>query len=216
MNVGSIKVWIEKLETKWRRSSRHVNAWRTALNTLKIDLYDYNKFNMRLQFRLYGIGQKGARENKFCSSPKVKLRKRTSNQKLQSSLLGPHTVTAQVNVHSFLLFFSQMLYITTFSFVVFSISPIFSPFNWYLCWKFWNSRLQLLLLSFFLPFFPEISDWVNCSKMKSPLWKLRKLGLNKSEPEENWDHLVSVHGDGLTQAAKVHIIDYWFLLGLCS
>ncbi|KAK6153223.1 hypothetical protein DH2020_012862 [Rehmannia glutinosa] len=39
------------------------------------------------------------------------------------------------------------------------------------------------------------------SEMKSPLGKLRKLGLNKSEPEENWDHHISVHLDGLTQAA---------------
>ncbi|KAL3640025.1 hypothetical protein CASFOL_014993 [Castilleja foliolosa] len=38
--------------------------------------------------------------------------------------------------------------------------------------------------------------------MKSSLGKLRKLGLNKSEPEENWGHHISVHIDGLTQAAK--------------
>ncbi|GFQ00802.1 uncharacterized protein at2g33490 [Phtheirospermum japonicum] len=38
--------------------------------------------------------------------------------------------------------------------------------------------------------------------MKSPLGKLRKLGLSKSEPEENWDHHISAHIDGLTQAAK--------------
>ncbi|PIN01796.1 hypothetical protein CDL12_25693 [Handroanthus impetiginosus] len=38
--------------------------------------------------------------------------------------------------------------------------------------------------------------------MKSPLGKLRKLGLHKSEPDEDWDHHVSVHIDGLTQAAK--------------
>ncbi|GER43003.1 hydroxyproline-rich glycoprotein family protein [Striga asiatica] len=38
--------------------------------------------------------------------------------------------------------------------------------------------------------------------MKSPLGKLKKLGLNKSVVEENWDHHISVHIDGLTQAAK--------------
>ncbi|KAL3636712.1 hypothetical protein CASFOL_019011 [Castilleja foliolosa] len=38
--------------------------------------------------------------------------------------------------------------------------------------------------------------------MKSPLGKLRKLGLSKSEPEENWDQHISAHIDGLTQAAK--------------
>lgn len=42
--------------------------------------------------------------------------------------------------------------------------------------------------------------------MKSPLGKLRKLGLSKGEPEEDWDHHISVHIDGLTQAAKVHLI----------
>ncbi|CAA0833846.1 Unknown protein [Striga hermonthica] len=40
------------------------------------------------------------------------------------------------------------------------------------------------------------------SSMKSPLGKLKKLGLNKSVVEENWDHRISVHIDGLTQAAK--------------
>ncbi|PIN01701.1 hypothetical protein CDL12_25787 [Handroanthus impetiginosus] len=38
--------------------------------------------------------------------------------------------------------------------------------------------------------------------MKSSLGKLKKLGLNKSEPKENWDHKISVHVDGLDQAAK--------------
>ncbi|KAH6827681.1 hypothetical protein C2S53_005893 [Perilla frutescens var. hirtella] len=39
--------------------------------------------------------------------------------------------------------------------------------------------------------------------MKSPLGKkLMKLGLNKGEAEEDWDHHISVHIDGLTQAAK--------------
>ncbi|KAL8474882.1 hypothetical protein ACS0TY_031339 [Phlomoides rotata] len=38
--------------------------------------------------------------------------------------------------------------------------------------------------------------------MKSPLGKLRKLGLNKGEHEEDWDHHISVHIEGLTQAAK--------------
>ncbi|KAI3457796.1 hypothetical protein Pfo_014459 [Paulownia fortunei] len=38
--------------------------------------------------------------------------------------------------------------------------------------------------------------------MKSPLGKLRSIGLNKSEPKEKWDHKFSVHIDGLTQAAK--------------
>ncbi|XP_041997989.1 uncharacterized protein At2g33490-like [Salvia splendens] len=38
--------------------------------------------------------------------------------------------------------------------------------------------------------------------MKSPLGKLRRLGLNKGEPEEDWDHHISVHVDGLAQAAK--------------
>ncbi|KAL6497621.1 hypothetical protein OROHE_027250 [Orobanche hederae] len=38
--------------------------------------------------------------------------------------------------------------------------------------------------------------------MKSPLGKLRKLGLHKTEPEENWDHHISAHMDGLTQAVK--------------
>ncbi|KAL6521835.1 hypothetical protein OROGR_018404 [Orobanche gracilis] len=38
--------------------------------------------------------------------------------------------------------------------------------------------------------------------MKSPLGKLRKLGLNNREPEENWDHHMSAHMDGLTQAVK--------------
>ncbi|KAL3829448.1 hypothetical protein ACJIZ3_018250 [Penstemon smallii] len=38
--------------------------------------------------------------------------------------------------------------------------------------------------------------------MKSPLGKLRKFALNKNEHKENWDHHISVHIDGLTQAAK--------------
>ncbi|KAL1531551.1 hypothetical protein AAHA92_31678 [Salvia divinorum] len=38
--------------------------------------------------------------------------------------------------------------------------------------------------------------------MKSPLGKLRRLGLSKGEPEEDWDHHISVHIDGLAQAAK--------------
>ncbi|KAL9162830.1 hypothetical protein ABFS82_06G002900 [Erythranthe guttata] len=38
--------------------------------------------------------------------------------------------------------------------------------------------------------------------MKSPLRKLRNIGLHKSEPKIKWDHKISVHTDGLTQAAK--------------
>ncbi|KAL0351182.1 UNVERIFIED_CONTAM: hypothetical protein Sradi_4267400 [Sesamum radiatum] len=38
--------------------------------------------------------------------------------------------------------------------------------------------------------------------MKSPLGTLRKFGLTKNEPKEKWDHKISVHIDGLTQAAK--------------
>ncbi|GER47516.1 hydroxyproline-rich glycoprotein family protein [Striga asiatica] len=38
--------------------------------------------------------------------------------------------------------------------------------------------------------------------MKSPLRKLKKLGLNKGAADENWDHHISVHTDGLSQAAK--------------
>ncbi|XP_042036507.1 uncharacterized protein At2g33490-like [Salvia splendens] len=38
--------------------------------------------------------------------------------------------------------------------------------------------------------------------MKSPLGKLRRLGLSKGEPEEDLDHHIWVHIDGLAQAAK--------------
>ncbi|CAA0823499.1 Unknown protein [Striga hermonthica] len=38
--------------------------------------------------------------------------------------------------------------------------------------------------------------------MKSPLGKLKKLGLNKGAADEDWDHHVSVRMDGLSQAAK--------------
>ncbi|KAK4483242.1 hypothetical protein RD792_010426, partial [Penstemon davidsonii] len=43
---------------------------------------------------------------------------------------------------------------------------------------------------------------VDSLEMKSPLGKLRKFALNKNEHKENWDHHISVHIDGLTQAAK--------------
>ncbi|GFQ01100.1 uncharacterized protein at2g33490 [Phtheirospermum japonicum] len=38
--------------------------------------------------------------------------------------------------------------------------------------------------------------------MKSPLEKLRNIGLHKSGPKGKWDQKFSVHTDGLTQAAK--------------
>ena len=41
--------------------------------------------------------------------------------------------------------------------------------------------------------------------MKSPLEKLRKIALSKSEPKENWDQRISAHIDGLAQAAKVDL-----------
>lgn len=70
---------------------------------------------------------------------------------------------------------------------------------------------KLLYITDCFAYFFNDSQNLMLGQMKSPLWKLKNLTLNKSELKENWDRR-ALSIDGLSQAAKVDLFFFAYTI----